>query len=83
MTTLITNVAPVFQSPAFTESQLIAFSMVLIGLLFTLLVEKEFIRAYGIETIRIWLDTFNIYTWSLLCVFAYLIAMRFLGFIVN
>jgi hypothetical protein len=83
MTTLITYLSPVFQTQALTEAQVTAFSMVVIGLLFVLLVQKEFIRAYGIETIRIWLDTFNIFAWSLLAVFAYLIAMRFLGFIIN
>jgi hypothetical protein len=81
MTTLIPYILPVFQNPAMTEDQISALSMIVIGLLFILLVEKEFIRAYGSETIRIWLDTLNIFAWALLGVFVYIILMRFLGFI--
>lgn len=83
MTTLIPSLAPIFQIPAFTESQISALSIAVIALLFILLVEKEFFRAYGMETIRIWLDIFNTFSWSLLGVLTYLIAMRFLGFIIN
>lgn len=83
MTTLIPSLAPIFQTPALIENQISALSMVVIALLFILLVEKEFFRAYGMETIRIWLNTFNTFIWSLLGVLTYLIAMRFLGFIIN
>ncbi len=83
MTTIIPYILPVFQNPGLTENQISAFSLIVIGLLFFLLVEKEFIRAYGVESIRIWLNTFNIFTWALLSVFVYIILMRFLGFIHN
>jgi len=83
MTTLIPSLLPIFQIPALTETQISTLSIIVIALLFILLVEKEFFRAYGMETIRIWLNTFNIFIWSLLGVFTYLIAMRFLGFIIN
>ncbi len=83
MTSLLPSFLPVFQTPALSEPQVVAFSMVVIGLLFIILVEKEFIRAYGSETIRIWLDTFNTIAWSLLGVFAVIMSMRFLGFILH
>jgi hypothetical protein len=83
MTTVIPYILPVFQNPALTGNQISAFSIIVIGLLFCLLVEKEFIRAYALESIRSWVDTFNIFTWALLCLFIYIILMRFLGFIHN
>ena len=81
MTTFLPYAAPIFQQPPLDAAQGIALSMVAIILLFVLLVEKEFIRAYGSENIRTWLGTINIFSWSLLGVFAFLMLMRFLGFI--
>lgn len=81
MTTIIPYTLPVFLNPALTENQISVLSMMIIGLLFFLLIEKEFFRAYGVESIRIWLNTFNTFAWALLCVFVYIIFMRFLGFI--
>lgn len=81
MTTFLPYSLPVFQQAASNNMQVVALSVVIIALLFTLLVEKEFIRAYGTENIRLWLSTINIFSWTLLGVFTFLMLMRFLGFI--
>lgn len=83
MTTFIPSLLPIFQVPALTEGQRIALAMVLITLLFSLLVEKEFIRAYGTENINNWRGAINPFAWPLLVAFAFLMASRFLGFIFN
>jgi hypothetical protein len=81
MTTFLPYSLPIFQQAMSSDKQVIALSMIIIALLFTLLVEKEFVRAYGTENIRLWLGTINIFSWTLLGVFAFLMLMRFLGFI--
>ena len=82
MTTLIPYLLPIVQAP-FTEAQLILMSMVVTALLLVLLVEKEIIRAYGTENINGWRGAINIFAWPLLAVFAFLITMRFVGFILD
>lgn len=81
MTTFLPHSLPLFQQAASSNTQIIALSVVVIALLFALLVEKEFVRAYGTENIRLWLSTINIFSWTLLGVFTFLMLMRFLGFI--
>jgi len=81
MTIFLPYTSPIFQQPPMSGVQAIALSMTLIALLFTLLVEKEFARAYGTRNIRLWLNTINIFSWTLLGVFAFLMLLRFLGFI--
>jgi len=61
--------------------QSVPISMVVIALLFILIVEKEFIRAYGTMNIRVWLNAINNYSWTLLGVFAFLIVMRLISFV--
>jgi hypothetical protein len=59
----------------------LAISFGVISLLFIMLVEKEFIRAYDSDMIAGYGRFFDPFIWSLLCVFVYLIAQRFAGFI--
>jgi hypothetical protein len=83
MTAFLPYLSPVFRQPPLSQAQTVALTAIVIALLFALLVEKEFIRSYGTENIRRWLSTINIFSWTLLGVFAFLMAVRFLGFIFN
>ncbi len=80
MTTILPYLLPVFQQPPLTNTELVTLSMIITGLLLILLIEKEFIRAYGTVNIRIWLNALNNFSWALFGVFMFLIFMRFLGF---
>jgi hypothetical protein len=83
MTSLLPYLLPVFRQSSGNTAQTVALSMIVIALLFALLVEKEFIRAYGTVNIRLWLSTIDIFSWTLFGVVVFLILWRFLGFILN
>lgn len=72
-----------FHQQAHVNAQSVSFSMIAIGLLFVLLIEKEFIRAYGTTNIRIWLNAIDNFSWTLLGVSAFLIGLRFIGFLLR